>query len=164
MESTLSLSPIQIRTIIETLQGSDWNQAAVIVGDVQISVARNGVTLPGSRLPSATLATPAAFPVTVLAESSSPAKVPAIGKPSRAAHVVESPSVGVFWSSPIPGAEPFVTVGSRVKAGDALCTIQIMKLMDKVTAGVSGEVVAVHATNANAIEYGTPLFTIRLEE
>ncbi|MCU1477383.1 MAG: acetyl-CoA carboxylase, biotin carboxyl carrier protein, partial [Subtercola sp.] len=50
-----------------------------------------------------------------------------------------------------------------VEPGDTLCIVEIMKLMNNVTSDVAGEVVAVHATNSAAVEYGTPLFTIRLK-
>lgn len=178
----MSLSSAEIKAIVETLQESEWDQALVVVGDVQISVARNGAALagsaPGALAAPVTAVTPTGAPVAASAPAPAAARVatpPApvtaeIPSPATVAgvdvvdgYVVESPSVGVFWSASEPGAAPFVSVGSTVEPGDTLCIVEIMKLMNNVTSDVAGEVVAVHATNSAAVEYGTPLFTIRLK-
>lgn len=76
-------------------------------------------------------------------------------------HVVKSPIVGTFYSSASPGAEPFVSIGSKVQAGEVLCIIEAMKLMNEIEADVAGEVVRIFAENGNPVEYGEPLFGIR---
>ena len=176
----MSLSSAEIRNIVETLQESGWDQAVVVVGDVQISVARNGAALAGSApltappaaipAPSTQVAPPApaeAAPsqVTGLPVANAISAIDSISaRDAIAGHVVEAPSVGVFWAASEPGAAPFVSLGQIVKPGDTLCIIEIMKLMNNVTSSVAGEVVAIHATNSAAVEYGTPLFTIRLKD
>ena len=176
----MSLSSAEIRNIVETLQESSWDQAVVVVGDVQISVARNGASLAGSApltaQPAAVEPEPAHVAPPAAAES---AASPATGVPvanaisaegakstveAIAGHVVEAPSVGIFWSAAEPGAAPFVSLGQMVEPGDTLCIIEIMKLMNNVTSSVAGEVVAIHTTNSAAVEYGTPLFTIRRKD
>jgi acetyl-CoA carboxylase biotin carboxyl carrier protein len=74
--------------------------------------------------------------------------------------VVESPSVGLFWRSPAPGAPPFVEAGTPVAAGDTLAIVEVMKLMNHVVAPAPGTVQAVLAENGARVEYGQPLFTI----
>lgn len=74
--------------------------------------------------------------------------------------VVHAPMVGVFYAAPSPGAEPFVTVGSKVKKGDTLCVIEAMKVMNEVTAEVDGEVVDVCVKDGELVEYGCCLMKI----
>jgi acetyl-CoA carboxylase biotin carboxyl carrier protein len=73
---------------------------------------------------------------------------------------VISPTIGLFWRSPKPGAPPFVEVGGHVNADDTVCIIEVMKLMTHVKADHAGTVVAVLATNGGTVEFGTPLFKI----
>lgn len=176
----MSLSSAEIRNIVETLQESGWDQAVVIVGDVQISVARNGAFLAGSAPLTASPAAVEAVPAHVAPPAAAESVVShATGGPvtnaisaegaesatdAIAGHVVEAPSVGIFWSAPEPGAAPFVSVGQAVEPGDTLCIIEIMKLMNNVMSSIAGEVVAIHTTNSAAVEYGTPLFTIRRKD
>jgi acetyl-CoA carboxylase biotin carboxyl carrier protein len=75
-------------------------------------------------------------------------------------HVVKSPIVGTFYSSPSPGMEAFVTVGAHVEAGQALCIIEAMKLMNEIESEVAGEVVRIFVENGQPVEYGEPLFGI----
>jgi acetyl-CoA carboxylase biotin carboxyl carrier protein len=75
-------------------------------------------------------------------------------------HVVKSPIVGTFYAAPTVGGEPFVTVGSRVEAGQALCIIEAMKLMNEIESDVAGEVVRIFVENGQPVEYGESLFGI----
>jgi acetyl-CoA carboxylase biotin carboxyl carrier protein len=72
----------------------------------------------------------------------------------------KSPMVGVFYSSPNPDAEPFVTVGSKVKKGDVLCIVEAMKLMNEITAEVDGEIADICVQNGQVVEYSQTLFKI----
>ncbi len=76
-------------------------------------------------------------------------------------HVLTSPIVGTFYSAPSPDAPPFVSVGSKVKKGQVLCIIEAMKLMNEIESDTPGEVVQVYPQNAQAVEFGQPLFAIR---
>ena len=80
---------------------------------------------------------------------------------SEDVHVVKSPIVGTFYAAPTVGGEPFVTVGSRVEAGQALCIIEAMKLMNEIESDVAGEVVRIFVENGQPVEYGESLFGIR---
>jgi len=75
-------------------------------------------------------------------------------------HVVKSPIVGTFYNSPSPDAEPFVAVGAHVEAGQVLCIIEAMKLMNEIESDVAGEVVRIFVENGQPVEYGEPLFGI----
>ena len=76
-------------------------------------------------------------------------------------HVIKSPIVGTFYGSPSPGSDPFVTAGAKVEAGQVLCIIEAMKLMNEIESDVPGELVEVYAENGKPVEYGEPLFGIR---
>ena len=76
------------------------------------------------------------------------------------AHVVVSPSPGILWRSPQPGAPPFADIGDVVDASSTVGIVEVMKLMTHVKAGVSGEIVAVCVDNGVAVQKGAPLFAI----
>lgn len=76
---------------------------------------------------------------------------------------VRSPMVGTFYKAPAPDAEPYVTIGSRVKKGTVLCIIEAMKLMNEIESEVSGTVVKILVENAQPVEYDQPLFLIETD-
>jgi acetyl-CoA carboxylase biotin carboxyl carrier protein len=73
---------------------------------------------------------------------------------------VGSPSIGLFWRSPKPGAPHFIEVGQEVSADDTVCIIEVMKLMTHVKAGHDGTIARIHPSNGDMVEYGTPLVDI----
>jgi len=75
-------------------------------------------------------------------------------------HIVKSPMVGTFYRTPSPTAKPFVEVGQSVKAGETLCIIEAMKLMNEIESDVAGVVKAILIENGQPVEYGQPLFII----
>lgn len=119
-------------------------------------------------LPEIVVAAPAAAAASQAATGASSAGGPASAREAGAeagrsddVHLVKSPIVGTYYAAASPGAEPFVTVGSKVEAGQVLCIIEAMKLMNEIEADVAGEVVRIFAENGNPVEYGEPLFGIR---
>src|SRR5262249_7758387 len=87
-------------------------------------------------------------------------ELPPIAPPDDAFVRVESPMVGTFYRAPSPGAAPFVSEGDPVAVGQTLCILEAMKLMNEVKAETEGIVRAIHATNAEAVEYGQLLFEL----
>jgi len=76
-------------------------------------------------------------------------------------HIITSPIVGTFYRSPSPTAESFVRIGSQVEPTSVVCIIEAMKLMNEIQAETAGEVVKIYVENAQAVEYGQPLFGIK---
>jgi acetyl-CoA carboxylase biotin carboxyl carrier protein len=76
-------------------------------------------------------------------------------------HLIKSPIVGTFYNSPSPNAPPFVKPGDVVQAGQVLCIIEAMKLMNEIESEVAGEVVRVYVENGQPVEYGQSLFAIK---
>ncbi len=74
---------------------------------------------------------------------------------------VKSPIVGTFYRAPAPTAAAFEEVGDRVRVGQVLCIVEAMKLMNEIESEVAGEVVKIHIDNAQPVQYGETLFSIR---
>ena len=86
---------------------------------------------------------------------------PPVAAAEEVLHEVKSPLVGTFYESASPGAAPFVKVGDQIEAGQVLCIVEAMKLMNEVEADVAGELVQRIALSGQPVEYGQPLFSIR---
>ncbi len=78
-------------------------------------------------------------------------------------HLVRSPIVGSYYESPSPGSPAFVKVGDKVQAGQVLCIVEAMKLMNEIESDAAGEIVKVMMANSQPVEYGQPLFAIRVK-
>ncbi len=107
---------------------------------------------------------PAAVPplaARAAAPAVAPPAAPAPASEDEGLHIVASPIVGTFYRAPSPDAQPFVEVGSRVTRGSVLCIIEAMKLMNEIEADIDGVVEKIYPANAQAVEYGAPLFGIR---
>jgi acetyl-CoA carboxylase biotin carboxyl carrier protein len=104
---------------------------------------------------------PAMPPVVATTEpaAATPAETEAAKPPSKGKEVT-SPMVGTFYTSPEPGAPPFVEVGQTVKAGQTLCIIEAMKLMNEIEAEYNCRVLERLVENAEAVEFGQPIFVV----
>ncbi len=105
-------------------------------------------------------AAPAAAPAAHAAAPAGSAPAPAADA-DAGLHIVKSPIVGTFYSSPSPGSAPFVSAGDRVEKGQVICIVEAMKLMNEIEADATGEVVKCLAANGQPVEFGQPLFSIR---
>jgi acetyl-CoA carboxylase biotin carboxyl carrier protein len=100
--------------------------------------------------------------------AAAPASTPASPEPSAPAHppeselhIVKSPIVGTFYESPSPGSPAFAQVGDSVEAGQVLCIIEAMKLMNEIESDAAGIIEKRFVTNQQPVEYGEALFGIR---
>jgi acetyl-CoA carboxylase biotin carboxyl carrier protein len=103
--------------------------------------------------PSAAPAGMTAVPAATTAET--------VAEPPPGSHILTSPIVGTFYRAPSPDADPFVEIGSRVKKGQVLCIIEAMKLMNEIESDVDGVIAQIYPQNAQAVEFGEPLFAIK---
>jgi acetyl-CoA carboxylase biotin carboxyl carrier protein len=166
----MRLTNAEIKEILAILEASGWDEAQVTVGEVIISVSRGGSVSAAWKLDSeaSPAVGPAGNPTPTTGIGAAPAPTAFAEAPdstppeevASAAFVVTAMSVGIFWRSPSPGAPPFVEVGSSVQAGETLCIVEIMKLMNTVTADLAGTVTAIHCANGDYVELGTPMFSI----
>ena len=151
----------ELKELIDFLIEKDISEFELERGDVKVRIKRGGETA----APVITHAMPMAAPPAQASHTPAAAAAPP-ASPSPAAaeeelHTVKSPIVGTFYEAPGPGALPFVKPGDQVAAGQVLCIIEAMKLMNEIEADMSGEVVKVLVSNGQPVEYGQPLFAIR---
>ena len=110
-------------------------------------------------MPSA-MAAPVAAPTVAPAAPEPAAQTPAAAPEPKGGTEVTAPMVGVFYAAPAPGDEPFVHVGSKVKAGETLCIIEAMKVLNEVTAEADGEVLEICVADGDLVEFGSCLMRI----
>jgi acetyl-CoA carboxylase biotin carboxyl carrier protein len=94
------------------------------------------------------------------AASSDASNVSRVAAPAAGQHILNSPIVGTFYRAPSPEASPFVAVGDRVRIGQVVCIIEAMKLMNEIESDVNGVIAQIFPQNAQAVEFGEPLFAI----
>jgi acetyl-CoA carboxylase biotin carboxyl carrier protein len=149
----------KLKKLIDLVQESGIAELEITEGEekVRISRAGNAVQTAVMTMPQATsmmTAGPAAA-----AGAVAPAAAPAAPAEPEG-HVVKSPMVGTFYRSSAPGAKPFVEIGQSVNAGDTLCIIEAMKLLNEIEADLGGVIKSVLVENGQPVEYGQPLFLI----
>lgn len=103
---------------------------------------------------------PAVAPVAMPAAAPELAAQAPAAAPEPKGTEVTAPMVGVFYAAPAPGDEPFVRVGSKVKAGETLCIIEAMKVLNEVTAEADGEVLEICVADGDLVEFGSCLMRI----
>jgi acetyl-CoA carboxylase biotin carboxyl carrier protein len=158
----------ELKELIEFLIEKDIAEFELERGDVKVRIKRAGEQMVTMVAPAAPLlvahpapaaASGAAVPVTSAAP---PSAAHEVAPPAEEGlHTVRSPIVGTFYESPSPGSPPFVKVGDVVEAGQILCIVEAMKLMNEIESDVAGEVVKKLVNNGQPIEYGQELFAIR---
>ena len=150
----------QIKELVELVAARNLQELAVERSGFRLRIG--GHAAPVTIAPGAFVAAPAPLPGAASAPSPvAPAAVPPTPA-GPAPHVVNSPIVGTFYAAPSPDADPFVRVGDRVRKGQVLCIVEAMKLMNEIESDVDGEVVEIHPKNGQPVEFGEPLFAVRV--
>lgn len=151
----MSLTAKEITEIARLLDASGYGELKLQMGDFRLSIRRDG------RRGQA--------PAEVEPEAGFAAAEPAPAAPAPAAQAgagevdVPAPLLGNFYHAPRPGEAPFVVPGQRVEPGTTIGIIEVMKLMNPVSAGIAGTVVALLADNASVVEEGQPLLRVRVD-
>jgi acetyl-CoA carboxylase biotin carboxyl carrier protein len=144
----------KIKTLIDLVQESGIAELEVKEGEESVRICRHSgpvtqyVNAPPSAVPAAAAAAPAAA-------------APAVEKPkAETRHIVKAPMVGTFYRCPSPGAKSFVEVGQTVKAGQTLCIIEAMKMLNQIEADKSGVIAEILVESERPVEFDQPLFII----
>jgi len=145
----------KVKKLIELLEESNINEIEIKEGEESVRISRGAAAplmqaAPMMAAPVAAPAAPAAAPV------ASTEAAPA----APAGHTVNSPMVGTFYRSPSPSAPAFVEVGKSVKAGDVICIVEAMKMMNQIEADKSGVIEAILVEDGQPVEYDQPLIII----
>lgn len=145
-----------IKTLMQEFDASGIHKFELEMDTVKIKMAKEPVpksvvSVPAPQ-PAMTIAPPMETPVI---GSTPAAEVPMEGVP------VKSPVVGTFYSASAPGAEPFVTVGQQVKKGQTLCIVEAMKMMNEITAPVSGTITEILVKEEDMVEFDQVIMLIK---
>lgn len=134
------------------------------LGKIKISTEDIDIVIEGKRCPPP-MPAPSPMPVMAGVPSSAPVAAPAAESAAKSAepvsgNIVTSPIVGTFYASPSPDKPPFVKVGDNVNAGDVVCIIESMKLMNEINSDFTGRVAEIYAKNGEPVEFGQKLMRI----
>jgi acetyl-CoA carboxylase biotin carboxyl carrier protein len=146
----------KVKKLIELLEESDINEIEIKEGEESVRISRMSHSAPAQMM------MPAGYPQMAAAAAPAPAAV-AAAEPvavEAAGHVVRSPMVGTFYRAPSPSSPAFIEVGKSVKAGDVICIVEAMKMMNQIEADKSGVVEAILVEEGQPVEYDQPLVTI----
>jgi acetyl-CoA carboxylase biotin carboxyl carrier protein len=144
----------KLKTLIDLVQQSGIAELEITEGEEKVRISRFGAAGAQTIAPQNVVLPIATMPAADLAEPPAEAETPA----AAGSHAVKSPMVGTFYRSSAPGAKSFVEVGQAVKAGETVCIIEAMKLLNEIEADRDGVIKAILVENGQPVEYGQPLF------
>ena len=145
----------KVKKLIELLEASDIAEIEIKEGEESVRISRGSSSAPAP----VTYQAPAPAATTVAAAPSAPAEE-AAAAPASNDNAIKSPMVGTFYRSPSPSSPPFVEVGKHVKAGDVVCIVEAMKMMNQIEADHAGVVEAILVEDGEGVEFDQPLITI----
>jgi len=145
----------KVKKLIELIEESGIEELEIKEGEESIRISRR---LSAPEMPVYTQQNSTAPQAPVEDNKPSESKEKKDGK--HVGHVVTSPMVGTFYRAPSPSSPAFVEVGQHVKAGDVICIVEAMKMMNQIEADRSGKVEAILIDNAQPVEFGQALITI----
>ncbi len=149
----------KIKKLIELLEESGIEELEICEGEESVRISRRSGAAAAAAAPASYYLPPqpAAAPAPAAVAAAEPA---AAASDTPSGHLVRSPMVGTFYSAPAPGAAAFTAVGQTVKAGDVLCIIEAMKMMNQIEADKSGTIEAILVADGEPVEFDQPLFSI----
>lgn len=152
----------KLKTLIDLVSESGVAELEITEGDDRVKIVNRVGAAPMAAAAPAVIATPvvasaapAAAPAPAVAAE--PASAPVAAEDTR---TINSPMVGTFYRAPSPGAKPFADVGQKVKAGDTVCIIEAMKLLNEIETEYDGVIKEILVENGQPVEFGQPLFVI----
>ncbi|WP_428773251.1 acetyl-CoA carboxylase biotin carboxyl carrier protein [Vibrio sp.] len=147
----------KIKKLIELVEESGIAELEISEGEESVRISRHGTAAPVP-VHYAAAPAPVAAPAAAPAAAEAAPAAPVAAEPSG--HQVLSPMVGTFYRAPSPDAKPFVEVGQTVSAGDTLCIVEAMKMMNQIEADKSGVVSAILVDDGQPVEFDQPLIVI----
>jgi acetyl-CoA carboxylase biotin carboxyl carrier protein len=151
----------KVKKLIELLEESGIAEIEIKEGEESVRISRHPASLPAAApepLPQVAQPVATAEAAAPAASAAQASAAPASDTPEG--HKVLCPMVGTYYEAPSPNAEPFVRIGDEVRAGDTLCIVEAMKMMNQIEADVGGRITAIQAVNGEPVEFGQVLFII----
>jgi acetyl-CoA carboxylase biotin carboxyl carrier protein len=149
----------KVKKLIELLEESGISEIEIAEGEESVRISRYPKTAAVTVAP-AIQAAPTGAPAAAAAPPTGSAPPTAPAASAVRGQQVTAPMVGTFYSGPAPGAKPFVEIGTEVKAGDTLCVIEAMKMMNQIESEFTGKIVSILVENGSPVEFGQTLFVI----
>ncbi|AGQ33071.1 MULTISPECIES: acetyl-CoA carboxylase biotin carboxyl carrier protein [Serratia] len=149
----------KIKKLIELVEESGISELEISEGEESVRISRAAPAQAYPMMPQAYAMPAQPQPALATAVASAPAETPA-APAAMSGHVVRSPMVGTFYRTPSPDAKAFIEVGQKVNAGDTLCIVEAMKMMNQIEADKSGVVKAILVENGQPVEFDEPLVVI----
>ena len=150
----------KIKKLIELVEESGIAELEISEGEESVRISRSPANV-GYPMMQQAYAVPTPQPALAAAVAPAAALVAAeAAKPEVSGHIVRSPMVGTFYRTPSPDAKAFVEVGQKVNAGDTLCIVEAMKMMNQIEADKSGVVKAILVESGQPVEFDEPLVVI----
>src|SRR5262245_40395358 len=150
----------KLKSLIDLVQQSGIAELEITEGEEKVRVCRTSPAIPHAA-PQVYTVAPAPGAAAPASLSPAPATaLPEAEAPQPEGHVIRSPMVGTFYRSSAPGAKAFVQVGDVVKAGQTLCIIEAMKLLNEIESDRDGTVKTILVENGQPVEYGEPLVVL----
>ena len=146
-----------VKKIIDLIAASDVNEVAIEEGDFKIKVKKLSETSHISYTQPMVAQAPHIAASTVSKNTESSALETPTSNPNNS---IDAPIVGTFYQAASPDSDPFVKIGDRVQAGQTLCIIEAMKIMNEIESNCSGTITEILVSNGTPVEYGQPLFSI----
>jgi len=149
----------KLKKLIDLVQESGIAELEITEGEEKVKIVKGGEATVTPVVPAT--APLAGAPATAPAPAAAPAAAASTAEEAaQPGHVLKAPMVGTFYRSPSPEAKPFVEVGQNVKAGETVCIIEAMKLMNEIEADATGMIKAILVESGQPVEYGQPLFIL----
>ncbi len=148
-----------LKEIVKVAKEGGVTELSVEAKEYKVSVSFQGTAVPVVHHQPVAVAHHQLAPA---AQSTAPAATPKATANDKNYHTIKSPFVGTFYGSPSPGKPVYVKVGDRVKPGQTLCVLEAMKIMNEIEADVAGEVVEICVENESLVEFGQPLFKVKI--
>ena len=146
----------KLKTLIDLVSDSNVSELEITEAEGKVRIVKGGGAMVQGYAPAPVYAAPAP-----LAAAATAAMAPAAAaEEAVAGHTVKSPMVGTFYRSSSPGAKAFVEIGDSIKAGETICIIEAMKILNEIEADKTGTVKQILCENGQAVEYGQPMFII----
>ena len=142
----------KLKTLIDLVSESNVSELEITEAEGKVRIVKGGGAMVQHYAAPVVVAAPA--------PAAAPSQVVEAAPVAEGGHAVKSPMVGTFYRSASPGAKAFVEVGDSIKAGETICIIEAMKILNEIEADKTGVVARILCDNGQAVEYGQAMFVI----